>query len=83
MQPQMKKKKTVTTPKAKHLKAKQVDHYCLRHQEEDSEGDVKTELYKVCVKGGGRSDWFRTVTIRFNLYLVLIGNSLGKCNARY
>ncbi len=47
MQPQMKKKKTVTTPKTKHLRSKQVDRYCLQHQEEDSEGDVKTELYKV------------------------------------
>ena len=47
MQPLMKKKKTVSTPKAKHLKSKQVEKYCLQHQEEDSEGDIKTEIYKV------------------------------------
>ena len=46
----MKKKKTVSTPKPRHFHSQKVDRYCLQHQEEDSEGDVKTELYKVCSK---------------------------------
>ena len=47
LQPVIKKKKTVTTPKPKHLRSCTVNRYCLEHQEEDSEGDLKTELYKV------------------------------------
>ena len=47
LQPVMKKKKTVTNPKQKHLRSNTVKKYCLEHQEEDSEGDVKTALFKV------------------------------------
>ena len=47
LQPNMKKKKTVVNPKPKHLTSRQVDKYCLKHQEQDSEGEVRTELYKV------------------------------------
>lgn len=49
LQPQLKKKRTVAAPRARDLRSRQVDKYCLQHQEEDSEGDVKTELYKVWV----------------------------------
>lgn len=66
LQPQMKKKKTLAAPKAKHFKSKQVDKYCLQHQEEDSEGDVKTELYKgqiVHTRGGGTSVQFTDVEV--------------------
>ena len=48
LQPQIKKKKTVSTPRPKDFRSKQVDRYCLQHQEEDSMGDVKTALFKVC-----------------------------------
>ena len=47
LQPQLKKKKTLAAPKARDLRSRQVDKYCLQHQEEDSEGDVETKLYKV------------------------------------
>lgn len=47
LQPVIKKKKTVATPKPKHLRDNAVNRYCLEHQEEDSEGALKTELYKV------------------------------------
>ncbi len=47
LQPQMKKKKTVSTPKPRDLQSKQVDKYCLQHQEEDSQGDIRTALFKV------------------------------------
>ena len=51
LQPMIKKKKTVSTPQPKHLKSSQISKYCLQHQEEDSEGDIKTALYKVwCVR---------------------------------
>lgn len=49
LQPVIKKKKTVTTPKPKHLRSAAVNRYCLEHQEEDSQGDLKTALYKVCI----------------------------------
>lgn len=48
LQPQMKKKKTVSTPRPRDFRSKQVDKYCLQHQEEDSQGDIKTALFKVC-----------------------------------
>ena len=51
LQPVLKKKKTVSTPRPRDFKSKQADKYCLQHQEEDSEGDVKTALYKVSVEG--------------------------------
>ena len=56
LQPQLKKKRTVATPKSKHFRAKKKDMYCLQHQEEDSEGDIKTELYKVSLgrREGGK-----------------------------
>ena len=47
LQPQLKKKRTVSTPKPKDFQSKRVGRYCLQHQEEDSEGDIKTALYKV------------------------------------
>jgi len=47
LQPVMKKKKTVTNPKPRHLRSNTAKKYCLEHQEEDSEGDVKTALFKV------------------------------------
>ena len=47
LQPVMKKKKTVTNPKPKHLRSNIANKYCLEHQEEGSEGDVKTDLFKV------------------------------------
>ena len=47
LQPVLKKKKTVSIPRPRDLRSRDVDRYCLQHQEEDSEGDVKTELYKV------------------------------------
>ena len=50
LQPQLKKKRTVSTPKPKDFHSKHVDKYCLQHQEEDSEGDIKTAIFKV---GGG------------------------------
>ena len=49
LQPQLKKKKTLAAPKARDFRSRQVDKYCLQHQEEDSEGDVETKLYKVGV----------------------------------
>ena len=47
LQPALKKKRTVTTPKFKHFHTQSINKYCLEHQEEDSEGDIKTCLYKV------------------------------------
>lgn len=47
LKPVMKKKKTVANPKPKHLRSNAAKKYCLEHQEEDSEGDVKTALFKV------------------------------------
>ena len=47
LQPIMKKKRTVTNPKPKDLTSRQLDKYCLKHQEQDGEGGVHTELYKV------------------------------------
>ena len=47
LQPQLKKKKTVSTPKPKDFHSRKVGRYCLQHQEEDSDGDIKTALYKV------------------------------------
>ncbi len=47
LQPVIKKKKTVTTPKPKHLKSS-ANRYCLEHQEDDSEGELNTKLFKVC-----------------------------------
>ncbi len=47
LKPVMKKKKTVANPKPKHLRSNTAKKYCLEHQEEDSEGDVKTALFKV------------------------------------
>lgn len=46
LQPNFKKKKTVTNPKSKHFNLRKVDKYVLKHQEQDSAGEVKTELYK-------------------------------------
>ena len=43
----MKKKRTVTNPKPKDLTSRQLDKYCLKHQEQDAEGGVHTQLYKV------------------------------------
>ena len=47
LQPVYKKKKTVTNPQPKDLQDQQMNKYCLQHQEEDSQGAVKTSLYKV------------------------------------
>ena len=47
LQPQLKKKRTVSTPKPKDFQTKRLGRYCLQHQEEDSDGDIKTALYKV------------------------------------
>ena len=47
LQPLMKKKKTVSTPRPKDFQSRQVDKYCLQHQEEDSQGDIQTALFKV------------------------------------
>ena len=41
------KKRTVTNPKPKDLTSRQLDKYCLKHQEQDAEGGVHTQLYKV------------------------------------
>jgi len=66
LQPQLKKKRTVAAPRARDLRSRQVDKYCLQHQEEDSEGDVKTELYKgeiMHTRGGGTSVQFTDVEV--------------------
>eukprot|EP00731_Ephydatia_muelleri_P017263 Em0010g361a len=66
LQPIMKKKKTVSTPTTKDLNNKQVDKYCLQHQEQDSDGDVKTKLFKGEIKqtvGGGTSVQFTDVEV--------------------
>lgn len=66
LQPIMKKKKTVSTPTTKDLASKQVDKYCLQHQEPDSDGDIKTKIYKGEIKqtvGGGTSVQFTDVEI--------------------
>lgn len=47
LQPVYKKKKTVTNPQPRDLRDQQMNKYCLQHQEEDSQGAVKTSLYKV------------------------------------
>ncbi len=47
LQPVYKKKKTVTNPQPRDLQSQQMNKYCLQHQEEDSQGAVKTSLYKV------------------------------------
>ena len=56
----------MSTPRPRDFKSKQADKYCLQHQEEDSEGDVKTALYKVsqlhvitigCLKVEGHVGW--------------------------
>jgi kinesin family protein 23 len=64
LQPQMKKKRTVSTPKPKDFHSKRLGRYCLQHQEEDSEGDIKTAIYKGDIqhtRGGGTSVTFTGV----------------------
>ncbi|XP_077996675.1 kinesin-like protein KIF23 [Glandiceps talaboti] len=61
LQPNIKKKKTVATPHKKDLK---VDKYILTHQEEDSQGEVETQLIKGDVfstRGGGHSVQFTDI----------------------
>jgi kinesin family protein 23 len=64
LQPKFKKKKTIVNPKAKHFKSKNVDKYVLKHQEQDSGGEVKTELYKgdiLFTRTGGASVKFTDI----------------------
>ncbi|CAI7996758.1 Kinesin-like protein KIF23 [Geodia barretti] len=64
LQPQLKKKRTVSTPKPKDFQSKRVGRYVLQHQEEDSDGDIKTALYKGDIqptRGGGTSVTFTGV----------------------
>ena len=58
----MKKKKTVSTPTPRDFHSQKVDKYCLQHQEEDSEGDVKTELYKVGRRSNRCGGLLKTMT---------------------
>jgi kinesin family protein 23 len=66
LQPQLKKKKTVSMPKLKHLKTKSggCSKYLLTHQEQDSQGEIETHLYKGEVwktRGGGAAIQFTDV----------------------
>ncbi|XP_064387362.1 kinesin-like protein KIF23 [Halichondria panicea] len=66
LQPLMKKKKTVSTPRPKDFQSRQVDKYCLQHQEEDSQGDIQTALFKGDIhrtRGGGTSVQFTDVEV--------------------
>jgi len=59
MQPCIKNKKTVKTPEVKDLKV--IPNYILTHQEEDSSGEIETQLIKGEVhstRGGGSSVQF-------------------------
>ena len=58
LQPQLKKKKTVQTPKLKHLREETggCSKYVLTHQEQDSQGEVETRLYKVKMTSDGQTD---------------------------
>ena len=67
LQPQLKKKKTLAAPKARDFRSRQVDKYCLQHQEEDSEGDVETKLYKVVVMNTRLPTSWRNIQFTFLL----------------
>jgi kinesin family protein 23 len=63
LQPIIKKKKTVSTPKPKHFKDKH-SKYLLTHQEQDVKGRTKTQLYKGDIletRGGGHSVRFTNI----------------------
>ncbi|XP_002738904.1 kinesin-like protein KIF23, partial [Saccoglossus kowalevskii] len=61
LKPNIKKKKTVAIPKQKDMKA---DKYILTHQEEDSQGEMETQLIKGDVfqtRGGGHAVQFTDI----------------------
>nr|WNS50023.1 kinesin-like protein protein KIF23 [Halisarca dujardinii] len=63
LQPNIKKKKTITTPKPKHFKDKH-SKYMLTHQELDVKGRTKTKLFKGDIlesRGGGHSVRFTNI----------------------
>jgi len=63
LQPLIKRKKrTVATPKSKDLGT--AARYCLTHQQQDTDGEIQTQLYKGSVyrtAGGGSSVQFTAV----------------------
>jgi len=62
MQPWIRNKKTVKTPEIKDLKV--IPNYMLTHQEEDSSGEIETQLIKGEVhgtRGGGSSVHFTDI----------------------
>ena len=70
MQPNFKRKKTVQNPSCKSLSGKNIDRYVLTHQEEATDGDVLTHLYKGDVtrtRGGGAAIKFTDVEMLENI----------------
>ncbi|XP_065833713.1 kinesin-like protein KIF23 isoform X2 [Oscarella lobularis] len=64
LQPRIKKKKTVNSPKIKDLKEGGCSKYVLAHQEQDSMGEVETHLFKGEVwktRGGGAAVQFTDI----------------------
>ncbi|GIY46116.1 kinesin-like protein KIF23 [Caerostris extrusa] len=64
LQPTMKKKKSVTKLNVKDVTSNDVSKYVLQHQEQDSQGEVETQLYKGDVipsAGGGAQVVFNDV----------------------
>ncbi|XP_065178180.1 kinesin-like protein KIF23 isoform X2 [Sycon ciliatum] len=64
LQPKLKKSKTVTIPKKSDMTSKNYGRYMLHHQEEDSIGEVKEQLFKGAMmktRGGGMSVQFTDV----------------------
>ncbi|XP_054719121.1 kinesin-like protein KIF23 [Uloborus diversus] len=64
LQPAMKKKKSVSKLEVKDVTKSDVSKYVLQHQEQDSQGEVETQLYKADVipsAGGGAQVIFNDV----------------------
>ncbi|RDD46620.1 Kinesin-like protein KIF23 [Trichoplax sp. H2] len=66
LQLNLRKKKTVETPKVNDFAKAQANHYVLEHQEEDSQGEIETQLIKGDVfetETGGHSVHFTDVEV--------------------
>lgn len=66
MQPQMKRKKSVTRLSEKDLADPKSEKYCLTTQEQDTDGELETKLYKgdiIPTAGGGRQVIFNDVEV--------------------